>query len=285
MLGQHPQMYGLPELNLFLADTLQDLWMGNTGSRSQSVFGPLMRHGLLRTVAQLFAGEQTIESVQMARNWIWVRREQSTADVYWELLEHIAPLVPVEKSPAYGAKPEYLERLIATFPNARFLHLLRHPRGQCESVMKVAGGAMARLMDSFDRSGPEPVIDPQIAWHDFHLTIQEFLDQLSPGQYLRLHGEDFLRDTDAALEQVCQWLDLRSDAEALQAMRHPEDSPYACVGPANATLGNDINFLRSPALRPTRVKELSLEGPLSWRPDGQTFFPEVVELAQEYGYQ
>ena len=28
MLGQHPQMYGFPELNLFMAETLDEFWRG-----------------------------------------------------------------------------------------------------------------------------------------------------------------------------------------------------------------------------------------------------------------
>jgi len=286
MLGQHPQMYGLPELNLFLADTLTELWFSGGGIRSKvGLFGPLMRHGLLRTVAQLYAGEQTIESVHMARNWIRTRARQRTVDTYRELAMRIAPLIPIEKSPAYGAKLEHMERIIEAFPGARFLHLVRHPRGQSESVLKIAKGAMAVMMDSFDRSGTRPILDPQIAWHDYNLTILDFLDQVPAEQQLRVQGEDLFRDQDATLRRICQWLGVREDANALEAMKHPEDSPYACVGPVNAMLGNDINFLTSPALRPTKVKDYDLREPLPWRPDGKGFKPETIELANFFGYQ
>ena len=48
-----------------------------------------MRHGLLRSVAQLYAGEQTIDSISMAYRWIRSRARQSTAAVFAELLERI----------------------------------------------------------------------------------------------------------------------------------------------------------------------------------------------------
>ncbi|MEO8893977.1 MAG: sulfotransferase, partial [Coleofasciculaceae cyanobacterium] len=60
MLGQHPETYGVPELNLFIDETLDQLTQRLKGIRQFQL------HGLLRTVAQLYAGEQTILSVDMA---------------------------------------------------------------------------------------------------------------------------------------------------------------------------------------------------------------------------
>lgn len=286
MLGQHPQIYGLPELNLFLADTLGDLWQGNTEivGQNNGHFGPMMRHGLLRTVAQIYTGEQTIETVQMARNWVRARETRSTAEVYREITERIAPRATIDKSPAYSFKLEYMQRILEAFPDGRFIHLLRHPRGQCESVMKVAHGAMALLMDSVDRSGPRPVIDPQIAWHGFHMTILEFLRQVPDEQQVQVKGEDFFSDTDGTLRAICMKLGIRHEQGALDDMKHPEDSPFACMGPVNAILGNDINFLKDPAIRFSRQREQRLGGPLSWRRDGKEFTPEVVQLALDFGY-
>ena len=78
---------------------------------------------------------------------------------------------------------------------------------------------------------------------------------------------------------------MRADAEAIDEMKHPERSPYACFGPPGARYGNDTFFLESPALRPARAKPQSLDGPLSWRDDGREFSAEVRELAQRFGYE
>src|ERR1700693_5783209 len=53
MIGQHPQMYGLPELHLFSADTIGE-WLEQCSRESYE-----MDHGLVRTVAELFFGAQT----------------------------------------------------------------------------------------------------------------------------------------------------------------------------------------------------------------------------------
>jgi len=73
MLGQHPRMYGFPELNLFMAETMDEFWRGTDGDgERKSTFWPVMRHGLLRTVAQLYAGEQTIEPASKPSTaWRW----------------------------------------------------------------------------------------------------------------------------------------------------------------------------------------------------------------------
>ncbi|HEX2256905.1 MAG TPA: hypothetical protein VHG92_09470, partial [Afifellaceae bacterium] len=75
-----------------------------------------------------------------------------------------------------------------------------------------------------------------------------------------------------------------TDDAAVDAMMHPEDSPFSTPGPVNAHLGNDPGFLVSPAVRPARPHLYDLEEPLPWRPDGAPFKPQVIELARELGY-
>lgn len=287
MIGQHPSLLGLPELNLFLTDTMKEFWVGKgkDGNR-KSPYWPIMRHGLLRTIAHLYGGEQTIEGIAMAFRWIMVRREMSTGDIYKTICRKVSPLIPVDKSPAYIGQIQNLKRLHKCFPNARFIHLIRHPRGQCESVLNAKGGILMLMMaGSVDMTGDEPVIDPQLAWYNGHIQIMNFLDTVPSGQWKRIIAEDLVVDADKGLTEICKWLKLKAGKHELREMKHPENSPFASVGPFNARLGNDINFLRSPALRPVRVKKYDLEEPLPWRPDNKPFDPKVIELARAYGYQ
>ncbi|MBK8183498.1 MAG: sulfotransferase [Candidatus Competibacteraceae bacterium] len=273
LLGQHPRMYGFPELNLFMAETMDEFWRGtdSDGGR-KSTFWPVMRHGLLRTVAQLYAGEQTIDSVAMAYRWIRVRARRTTHEVFQELLAKIDPLIAIEKSPAYLRKGLYLDRLLEAYPNARFLHLLRHPRAQCESVLKARGGKlMLMMLNAIDYSAPYPVIEPQILWYEANTRIMAFLDRVPQSQWLRVKGEEILREPDVELAAICRWLGLPSGAAELAAMKMPELSPYAHVGPVTARLGNDINFLLEPRLRPARLPEYAFTEALPWRPDGRGY--------------
>lgn len=286
MLGQHPLAYGVPELNLFMAETMDGFWSGQDldGSR-KAVHWPLMRHGLLRTIAQLYAGEQTIEAVRMARRWILHRGPHSSATVFQELQERVAPLMLVEKSPGYLAKPIYLRRLAEACPNARFIHLVRHPVATGESILNTPGGRWVLWMSgAFEQPQAEPFPEPQYLWHDTHLRIMEFLDEVPAERWRRLRGEDLLQAPVSHLTDLCSWLGLAHGESELAAMQHPEASPFACMGPINARLGNDPNFLRAPQLREGRAQQPDLDAPLAWRPDGQPLYPEVLELAAELGY-
>jgi hypothetical protein len=105
-----------------------------------------------------------------------------------------------------------------------------------------------------------------------------------PDQQLQVRGEDLLSDPDTHLRAIASWMGLRTDLQAIEMMKHPEQSPYAFLGPRGARFGNDRLFLQDPVLRPGRVKSQELDGPLSWRADGEGLLPEVKALAREFGY-
>src|SRR5665213_1843187 len=79
MLGQHPQAFGLPELCLFNVEELIELWQGSEGPVSEN--GAIARHGLMRAVAEIYCGEQTTASVNMARAWAAAREDRTTGQV------------------------------------------------------------------------------------------------------------------------------------------------------------------------------------------------------------
>lgn len=297
MLGQHPELYGVPEINLFIANTLEQLLQD---LKDQSRFRKA--HGILRTVAQLYAGEQTMLSVQMAQRWLLRHIHWNTGDIYQELCSKVQPLHIIDKSPAYSLELESLNRIRKTFPNAHFLHLVRHPRSQGESVLKLLpqtrlGKDQRRkvvgppsspnptLVSSLDPFAETPTVDFQFLWYRMQWMIMQFLSTVPAEQQMRLRGEDVLSNPRLYFEKICRWLGLSWNESAFEAMLHPEDSPFACFGPYGAQFGNDVNFLRSPIFKQKVVKPSQLEGPLPWRRDGEGFHPLVMQLAQELGYE
>lgn len=281
MLGQHPQAFGLPELCLFNVKKLKDLWIRTSDEMSDDARA---RQGVLRAVAEIYAGEQTRAAVTMASHWCAVREDWSTAEVYQELVAKLDPLVAVEKSPAYTIDIQRMLDIYEAFPDARFLHLVRHPVGQCKSVMAMNDGAFALYVNSIDFLEDRAIVEPQFAWHDLNINILNFLDIVPKEQQMRIRGEDIMSNPRRYLVDICRWLGLRDDDEAVEEMMHPERSPFACFGPITALFGNDPNFLRGPTFRPHTVKIPPLDKPVFWRDDGKGLHPRVIALAREFGY-
>jgi hypothetical protein len=293
MLGQHPQMYGLPETNLLCAETVGARLEGAAHSTHRGIM-----HGLLRAVAQLVYGEQTEATIREARRWLEARAEFPTELLFQCLMEQVTPRRVVEKSPSMVNNPACLRRIDQKFPRARFIHLARHPRGHGDSVLKAIDDrelrtplaptnwlmriASYRPPDALEETG---VLDPQHWWYARNRDIREFLATIPADRHLRVRGEDLLSDPDTHLRAIVSWLGLSTDDEAMEAMKHPERSPYAFLGPTGARFGNDRYFLEQPSLRPERAKVHALDGVLTWRDDGQGFMPAVKALAMEFGYR
>lgn len=293
MLGQHPQMYGLPELHLFSAETMAD-WLDLCSRQTYD-----MDHGLMRTVAEVCFGGQTDYTITRARGWLSRRAHFTTGYLLDVLAEILSPLILVEKSPSIVYRFAFLQRALTMFPHARFLHLASHPRTYGESVMEAVGGLekfqtfseshWLRHLASYPytAAGEIPsasILDPQGGWYALNMNIVEFLKSVSEDQKITVRGEDLLTESGEGLRLLAAWLGLRTDFEAVEAMKHPERSPYACYGPSSAPFGSDIFVLQGPLLRSEWVEQWSLEGPLTWREDGREFSPEVKQLARQFGY-
>jgi sulfotransferase family protein len=297
MLGQHPQMYAVPELHLFVAQTVAQ-WFELCAPASFQ-----MNHGLLRAAAQLLFGAQTETTVRQADGWLMRRSHVTTGFLLECLAEMTHPRLLVEGSPSIVHQVDFLQRAYLMFPQAHFLHLVWHPRVFAESVWEG--------IREFSRSGPLPpshwliqlastappvggqnpsdqlgaVLDPQWAWYCLNQNICAFLNSLPKDQQLRICGESLRTNAEAVLGQVATWLSLRADGEAVESMKHPDRSPYATLGPPNAPFGTDVFLPGTPSFFFKGEAIGGLDEPLPWRQNGGGFSPEVKELARELGYK
>ena len=213
----------------------------------------------------LCAGEQSEAAIHAARMWLLRRRNQSTACVFRELAKRIYPRLPIDKTPLVTDLC-FLRPALKAFPHAKFLHLARHPVSQGQSYLEFLRSALASYGlrgplaletviaqpgslygDLAGYAGGTMIADPQMRWHRSNVTILNFLDRVPHQNRLLLRGEDLLRDPDAVLYELASWLGVRRDREAIEHMKHPENSPFACFGPANARFGNDPKFLQAPS--------------------------------------
>ena len=287
MIGQHPQMYGLPEVNLFAADDYK-------GLNRLYQLRPGFRHGLLRAVAELGLSKQTEDNIRVARKWLEENAETISAALYRDLADWADPRRLVDKSPIYVFSPSNLQRIKRAFPDAYYIHLVRHPRDTCESILKLRGmveegmekiklGDQAKAIMKNRYQKIAQIDDPDSLWLKPHLNIAEFLETIPPSRQMFVHGETFMADPKEFLKDICLWLGIDAGTEAIEAMHHPENSPFACMGPKNARLGNDPSYLEDPPLREYKARQSSLDGALDGFPD-IFLSDDVKQCARIWGY-
>ncbi len=294
MLGQHPQMYGILETRLYEVESMEQWWdFEQEGGRTPG--------GLLRDLGEVLYGDQSENTMERVRRWLWKRRDWPTVDVMQVLASHVSPLRLVEKNPIPPANDESiaasLQRRLRCFPEARFLWLVRCPFCYGNSLLEMLAnleslkGRRRRKSRPGNHTGKttagssaRSASDPQTSWFRVNKHIQGFLRKLPEDRHRTIRGEELIAQPDNVLLDLVRWLGIRSDPRAIEEMKHPERSPFACMGPRNALGGGDGKFFRSPALRPPKPHAHRLQDPLPWGSDGEGLSGEVREFAAELGY-
>ncbi len=283
MIGQHPQIYGFPELHLMVREKVGPVLEWER--RREKYLGP---PGLLRAMAELMYGDQSAENVLEAANWLEDRSDWPSERVMNYIMDKASEVTGavycLEKTPTLAFLPIALERVRQAWPDALYVHVTRHPVN------------LKKSMDEFIQHSPR-LTDEQkqirydnsmTAWPVTQRNILDFCSTLAPGQYLRIRGEDVLSDAFNVMKQVAAWMDLRTDDDAINAMLRPEESPYASLGPPNAAFGNDPKFISSPKFRPGKPRLGNLDAYFETE-DGQRYDAErqayLRQLANCLGYQ
>lgn len=253
MIGQHPQIYGFPELHLVVRERLSEVmeWEVNRAK----FLGP---PGMLRAMAELMFGGQTPENVLTAANWLEDRKDWKSVDVMNMIMdkaeEKTGAIYCLEKTPNVSFVPPALERVRRNWPDALYIHVTRHPVGLKKSIEEYVSS-----LPRFSEEEKQARLDNAMSfWPITQRNILDFCGSLNPGQYIRIRGEDVLSDSHNVMSQVAEFLGLRTDDEAITAMLHPENSPYAYLGPPLAAYGNDMKFVSNPVFRPGKIKMPSL---------------------------
>ncbi len=280
-IGQHPEAFGLPEVNLFVKPTVGGLidaavpFLGLQQATS----------GLRRSLAELLHGEQTDETIAEVDKWLRERRSWSGGRMFEEIRDLAAPRMIVEKSPSNvaGSGPDRarFRRLFDAFPDAMFLHVTRHPRSTSRSRQKVR----EKRSGLHEAIGVDPMADDEANWAQTHEYLLNLGYELPTSQYMLLNGEWFFEEPRLVLRQICQWLEISDDEDAITEMMHPENSPFAGPGPKSSPGGNNPGFLKNPKLRIGRIPAENLDDPFDGDSEEKLYFsPRSRALARLMGY-
>src|SRR5258707_15024500 len=90
MIGQHPDLVGLPELKLFAYRTIAEMEASLPGYWRERGFTH-RSPGLVRALAQIEFGGESAENLAAARAWLLQRGHWSGADVFDVLMARLAP--------------------------------------------------------------------------------------------------------------------------------------------------------------------------------------------------
>ncbi|GGJ84211.1 sulfotransferase family protein [Streptomyces camponoticapitis] len=276
LLAGHPQIFGFPELLVFANERVSDL-IGDDGTEAER-FPPEYRRtrlsGVYRAIAQVHEGVQTQDALDRARTWLLDRTDRPTTSVLDDLLGHISPLVGVEKSPDTVATDESLARCLTHYPKARYLHLTRHP---------------VTTQRSMQEQNPQYLTNKKVravgaatSWYLSHRRIMAGLAELPDDQWMRVRGEDLLREPELWSRRLLDWLGLDSSDDMVDRMLHPESWQFANNGPSGGLYGGDHKFLSNPKLRPVPDP-----GPVRFDPEWgllDEMCDRMTGLAHELGY-
>lgn len=281
-------MLSLPDTGLLARDSMSE-WLERFGAT------PMSRRLLMSSALILF-GEITPQRVVAARRWLRRQSACSTAEVLSKLVARARPKVLVDTATTESYRLERLEHIRSAFPDARFMHLTRHPVGYGNSLLGLwkarrggrAASQVARLVDDpesmfyrlFDPTDPQPVCDPQESWYVRQATVAAFTATLEPARFLIIRTEDVLRDTLRTLRWICQWLEVEADEDALDVMLGPPEPRHAGLGfgSVEAMTAGDAQGLDDDP-------NASLDGEVPWLPDGRGLAAKVRNLAGNLGYQ
>jgi hypothetical protein len=286
MLGCHPQMFNVLETQLFDVDRM-DEWYYRFGGRHHD------GDGLRRSIAEVIFGAQNERTVNMAERWLFARQDWESAEVVSALVRELHPLILVEKTPIEKEPIEdSLGRRLHHFPRARFIHVIRHPvshrRSLSEHLAKMVSSRNSRdiprrISRVLHRGATGWAVDPQFFWLHIHTVILEFLKIIPPEQHIRLRGEDIFGSLDDTLQRIARWVGVRDDNASIEAMKHPENSPFARLGPNNSLYGADPNFLNNPIIYWDSDHTGRL--PINNRLEEETLSEDTLKLAHYFGYR
>lgn len=246
MVGQHPELYAFPELQIFSDDTIGEMMQKN-----QRRFNRLASAGSIRSIAEIHERRQTDESC--TRAWLWLQKhaDWSPFEFFDYLRRKVAPLIAVEKTPVNTWKISRLEKIVRAYPNAKFLHLSRSVNGNAKSLKEFINDQDELLgrKETDQLTGRALSREyPASVWYICHRNVLNIKPLIKEENFLQIKGEDLLNQPILILTQFCKWMNINTNATCINAMLRPHESPYAFVGPRIAVGGNDGKFMRQPVL-------------------------------------
>src|SRR3954469_9509595 len=120
MLGQHPELYGFPELNLFECGTVAELLTIERSSSHRDVV-PTYTAGLVRALGIVSGTADSTDAINGALEWLHGHGDWTMRQLLDYLLQQVYPKRGIAKSPRATLSPPSLQRAVTMYPDSVFL--------------------------------------------------------------------------------------------------------------------------------------------------------------------
>ncbi|MFZ8201755.1 amino acid adenylation domain-containing protein, partial [Alteromonas portus] len=228
MLAGHSMLFSPPELEL--------LWFESLGQRAEHFTGrkSFWREGTLEALKHLkqidgFDAEQLLAQFE--------HENVSISDFYRNLIDLSNGRILVDKTPTYAYRLSSLEMAEKIFPNAHYIHLVRHPAGMINSFEKASLHQILYL-NEHDYSSAKLA---ELVWYESQKNICQFLANVPQERHLQVHFEDLVSDSDSVMRSICGFLDIEFVNEVLDPYANLNNSMTQGNHSGSRMLG-DVKF-------------------------------------------
>jgi acyl-CoA synthetase (AMP-forming)/AMP-acid ligase II len=238
MLGGHSKLFAPPELFLLSFGDLAQRSTWHSG-KQQSLL-----EGNLRGLMQLrgLDVEQAQDLMQQ------LEASATTTERYYAMLQEWAgERTLVDKTPWNAVHPVAMERAEASFEDALYIHLVRHPYGMIRSFeeARLAQLWYPRLLDSHQQ-GPLacPYAETELAemvWMELHENIRRFLAGIPQSRQIRVRFEDLVSTPETSMQRLGGFLGLEFEAAMLEPQANQRERMTDGLH-ANSRMIGDMKF-------------------------------------------
>jgi hypothetical protein len=196
MLGCHPNIYAPMELHLMsYQDYSQRNDELNTDDHAHLLEGTIVARQEIRGIKR---------EVSSAVDQMYTRDKRNVTQFFKEIDPHIKEKILIDKTPTYAFSLATLERLKLTFPQAKFIHLVRKPNAVIKSLIDADLGQLIRFQKT---SGISSGRFAEALWCICEKNIQAALTD-STSQSIKLNFEDLVTNPKPIIEKLQCFLEV-----------------------------------------------------------------------------
>jgi acyl carrier protein len=161
-----------------------------------------------------------------------------THDFYALLQKLIGERLLVDKTPIYPMHPEILRRAEHDFDSPLYVHLVRHP---CGMIRSFEDAKIEQLIPFMRESNFSRRQLAELTWLVANENISNFFAALPPERCLRVRYEDLVKQPEALIRRICDFLCVPFTGEMLDPYKDQNTRMTDGLSKA-ADFGGDLKF-------------------------------------------